>query len=315
MEKAVVYAPATTANMGPGFDVFGMALEQPRDIVAIKRLPVQEGLKIQVSGPFSEGIPIDPEKNTAGVVAKHFLHEFSIKSGLLIEIEKQIPPGFGLGSSAASAAAVAYGLNVLFNLGLDKRQLVYLAAKGEVASAGFEHADNVSAAIYGGFVIIRAYDPLDVVSLRAPENLGLCVAIPKLPPQHKKTEKARAVLPKMIPLEKLRSNVGNAAAMAVGFAVGDVGLIGRSMSDAIVEPARANLIPGYHVVREEALKAGAYGVAISGAGPSMIAVVDSSPTVISRVTAAMQRGFESVGVAAETFYTKPGKGVTLLGAQ
>lgn len=315
MEKVVVYAPATTANLGPGFDVFGMALEQPHDIVVITRLPVHDGLKIHASGPFSEGIPVDPEKNTAGVVAQHFLQEFSIKSGLLIEIEKRIPPGFGLGSSAASAAAVAYGLNVLFNLGLDRRQLVHLAAKGEIASAGFEHADNVSAAIYGGFVIIRAYDPLDIVPLKAPENLGVCVAIPKLPPQPKKTEKARAVLPKMVPLEKIRSNVGNAAAMAVGFAIGDVELIGRSMSDAIVEPARASLIPGYHIVREEALKAGAYGVAISGAGPSMIAVVDSSPAVISRVTAAMQRGFKSAGVVAETFYTKPGKGVTLLGVR
>ncbi|MBC7130978.1 homoserine kinase [Candidatus Bathyarchaeota archaeon] len=314
LRKVIVRAPATTANLGPGFDVFGMALEKPYDTVSITTLPPEEGVKIKVYGHAKKGISTDPEKNTAGVVAKQVLKEFSIDSGLLIEIEKGIIPGFGLGSSAASAAAVAYGLNILFNLKLDNQQLVRFAAQGEKASAGFEHADNVSAAIFGGFVIIRTYDPLDIISLEAPENLIICVAVPNLPPKPKKTKKARAVLPKVVELEKLRHNVGHASSMAVGFAIGDLKLIGKSMSDAVVEPARASLIPGYNIVKEEAIKAGAYGVAISGAGPSMIAIVDSNLDVAFKVLDAMKHGFESAGVAAEAFYTKPGKGVKLLEA-
>ncbi|MEM3463990.1 MAG: homoserine kinase [Candidatus Bathyarchaeia archaeon] len=313
LKKVVVKAPATTANLGPGFDVFGMAFENPYDKVTITCASAR--VKIEVYGTEKGLIPEDPSKNTAGVVAEHVLKEFALKAGLVIKIEKGIPTGVGLGSSAASAAAVAFGLNKIFDLGLDYAQLVHFAAKGEVASAGFEHADNVSAAIYGGFIVIKSYNPLEVIRLKAPPNLGVCVAVPKLPALSKKTEKARSVLPKMISMEKLTHNVGNAASMAVGFATGDVKLIGRSMSDAVVEPARAFMIPGYQEVRNNAVKAGAYGVAISGAGPAMIAVVDDRDSVASKVTVAMEDGFKAAGVDAEVFYTKPGKGVTLLEAE
>jgi homoserine kinase len=308
--EVVVRAPATTANLGPGFDVFGMALEQPSDKVTI--VPVSKGIKLEVTGQAADTIPTDPEKNTAGVVAKAILEEFSLKTGLMIEVEKGIVPGMGLGSSAASAAAVAYGLNHLFNLKLDDKQLIYFSAKGEVASAGFEHADNVSAAIYGDFVLIRSYSPLEVIHLKAPPNLNVCVAIPQVPTMPKKTEKARSVLPKEVSMEKIVHNVGHAASMAVGFATGNVDLIGRSMSDVIVEPARAFMIPGYQQVKERALKNGACGVAISGAGPAMIAIVNNNNADVSKVARAMKEGFKSAGASAGTFCTKPGKGVSLL---
>jgi homoserine kinase len=309
-KEVVVKAPATTANLGPGFDVFGMALEQPSDTVTI--VPVSKGIRIEVSGQAADTIPTDPEKNTAGVVAKAILEEFSLKTGSIIKVEKGIVPGMGLGSSAASAAAVAYGLNQLFNLKLSDKQLVQFSAKGEVASAGFEHADNVSAAIYGDFIVIRSYSPLDITHLKSPPNLGICVAIPQVSTMPKKTEKARSVLPKEVPMEKVVHNVGHAASMAVGFATGDVDLIGRSMSDVIVEPARAFMIPSYHQVKENALKAGACGVAISGAGPAMIAIVNISNADVSKVAKAMREGFKSAGANADTFCTKPGKGVSLL---
>ena len=308
--EVVVKAPATTANLGPGFDVFGMALEQPSDKVTI--VPVSKGIRIEVSGQTADTIPTDPEKNTAGVVAKAILEEFSLKTGLMIKVEKGIVPGMGLGSSAASAAAVAYGLNHLFNLKLDDKQLVQFSAKGEVASAGFEHADNVSAAIYGDFVVIRSYSPLEVIHLQAPRNLSVCVAIPQVPTMPKKTEKARSVLPKEVSMEKIVHNVGHAASMAVGFATGNVDLIGRSMSDVIVEPARAFMIPGYQQVKKRALKAGACGVTISGAGPAMIAIVNNNNADVSKVAKAMKEGFKSAGASAEAFCTKPGKGVSLL---
>jgi homoserine kinase len=308
--KVIVKAPATTANLGPGFDIFGMALEQPSDKVTIT--PVSKGIKIVVSGLAADTIPTDPEKNTAGVVAKQILQKFSLKTGIIIKLEKGILPSMGLGSSAASAAAVAFGLNCLFNLKLDHTQLIQLAAKGEIASAGFEHADNVSAAIYGHFIIIKSYNPLEVINLESPPNLGICIAIPQVPTSPKKTEKARSVLPKTVSMEKLVHNVGHAAAMAAGFATGDVELIGRSMSDAVVEPARAFLIPGYQKVKERALEAGACGVAISGAGPAMIAIVNSNNTDASKVAKAMEEVFKSAGVSANAFCTKSGKGVSLL---
>ena len=306
----IVKAPATTANLGPGFDVFGMALEQPSDKVTI--FSISKDIKIKVSGLAADTIPTDPEKNTAGVVANHILQDFSLKTGLMIKIEKGIIPSVGLGSSAASAAAVAFGLNRLFSLKLDHKQLIQLAAKGEIASAGFEHADNVSAAIYGDFIIIKSYSPLKVIHLESPPNLGICIAIPEVPTSPRKTEKARSVLPKTVSIEKLVHNLGHAATMAAGFATGDVDLIGRSMSDAVVEPARAFMVPGYQKVKEKALKAGACGVAISGAGPAMIAIVNSNNTDASKVAKAMEEGFKSAGVSADTFCTKPGKGVSLL---
>jgi homoserine kinase len=308
--RVTIKAPATTANLGPGFDVFGLALERPNDKVTLA--PIPKGVKIEVSGLSAESIPTVPEKNTAGVVANQMLKEFSLKMGVGIRIEKGILPGMGLGSSAASAAAVAFGLNRMFNLELDNKQLVRLAARGEVASAGFEHADNVAAAICGDFVIVKSYNPLEIVNLKSPPNMEVCVAFPNIATPISKTEKARLVISKQVPMEKLVQNVGWAAAMATGFAIGDVDLIGQSMLDAIVEPARAFLIPGYQQVRENALKAGACGVAISGAGPAMIAILNKKKADASKIAKAMKEGFESAGQEATAFATRPGRGVSLL---
>jgi homoserine kinase len=310
LSQVTVKAPATTANLGPGFDVFGLALEQPSDKVMISPMP--KGVKIAVSGLSAETIPTVPEKNTAGVVANHMLKEFSLKTGVQIKIEKGIWPGMGLGSSAASAAAVAYGLNCMFNLKLDNKQLIRLAAKGEVASAGSEHADNVSAAICGDFVIVKSYNPLEIVNLKSPPNMEICVAFPHIATPMSKTEKARLLVSKMVPIEKLVHNVGMAAAMASGFAIGDVSLIGASMSNAVAEPVRAFLIPGYQQVKENALKNGACGVTISGAGPAMIAVVNKKKADASKIANAMKEGFESAGLNATAFATRPGRGVCLL---
>jgi len=310
ISQITVKAPATSANLGPGFDVFGLALEQPNDEVTLR--PIPEGVKIQVSGLSAETVSTVPEKNTAGVVANQILKEFSLKTGVHIKIEKGILPGMGLGSSAASAAAVAYSLNRMFNLELDNKQLIQLAAKGEIASAGFEHADNVSAAICGDFAIVKSYDPLEIVNLKSPPNMEVCVGFPHIATPMSKTEKARLVVSKQVPMKKLVQNVGGAAAMASGFAIGDVDLIGRSMLDAIVEPARAFLIPGYQQVRENALKAGACGVAISGAGPAMIAILNKKKANASKIANAIKEGFKSAGHNATAFATRPGKGVSLL---
>jgi len=305
-----VKAPATTANMGPGFDVFGLALEEPVDIVTL--IPIPEGVKTEIEESASEASLVLQERNAANMVASQMLKEFSLKIGALIKIKRGILPGVGLGSSAASGAAVAYGLNHMFNLKLDNKELIRFAARGEVASAGYEHADNVSAAICGGFVIVRSYDPLEIVSMKAPIDMQVCVAYPHLALSANKTEKARSVVPKQVPVEGLVYNVGRAAAMVKGFAEGNVDLICDSMSDAVVEPARAFMIPGYKNVKADAMKAGACGVAISGAGPAMIGIVNKKKADAVVVANAMKAGFESVGLRATSFVTKPGKGVELL---
>jgi homoserine kinase len=311
LSQVTVKAPATTANLGPGFDVFGLALQQPSDKVTLTLIP--EGIKIAVSG-FVTAVTraIAPEKSTAGVVATHMLKEFALKTGVHIKIERGIFPGVGLGSSAASAAAVAYGLNHMFNLKLDNRELIRLAAIGEAASAGSEHADNVSAAICGDFIIVKSYKPLEIVNLKSPPNMEVSVAFPHMATQANKTKKARSVVPKQVPTEKLIHNVGKAAALASGFATGNVDLIGKSMLDAIVEPARAFLVPSYQQVRENALRAGACGVAISGAGPAMIAVINKKKADAAKVASAMKEGFESAGFKATAFATRPGGGVSLM---
>jgi len=310
LSKISVKAPATSANMGSGFDVFGLALEKPSDKVTMVRTTA--GVKIQVSGFSAETISAVPEKNTAGVVANLMLQEFSLKTGLSITIEKGIWPGKGLGSSAASAAAVAYGLNHMFNLKLSNEELVQFAAKGEVASAGCEHADNVAAAVCGDFVIVKSYNPVEIVCLKAPSDMECCVAFPHINTPTNKTEKARLVVPRTVPLEKLIYNVGQAAAMASGFATGNVELIGKSMHDSIIEPARTFLIPGYLKVKENALNAGACGVTISGAGPAVIAVVNKKQAIAAKVAAAMKEGFKSAGCEATAFVTKPGKGICIM---
>jgi homoserine kinase len=240
------------------------------------------------------------------------IKEFSLKVGLMISIEKGICPSRGLGSSAASAAAVAYGLNRMFDLKLSNEQLIRLAAKGEVASAGSEHADNVSATICGDFVILKSYNPIEIVNLKAPADLEVCVAYAHMVTPRHKTERARAVLPKEVSIEKLVRNVGNAAAMVSGFATGDVDLIGKSMLDAIAEPVRAPLIPGYHQVKTKALEAGACGVTISGAGPAMLAVVNKKKANSQKVASAMKEGFKEAGFQSTAFATRAGRGVSLL---
>jgi homoserine kinase len=311
LNQVTLKSPATSANVGPGFDVFGLALEYPTDKVTLT-LSKSRDIKIRVAGVQAKTISTLPDRNTAGVVAKYMMREFKLETGLTIRIQKGIWPSKGLGSSAASAAAVAYGINQLFDLKLTQEQLIQLAAKGEAASAGSEHADNVSATICGDFVILRSYNPMETVNLKAPADMEVCVAFPHMVTPPHKTAQARSVVPKMVPIEKMVQNVGNAAAMVSGFALGNVNLIGKAMEDAVVEPARASSIPGYQQVKENAVKAGACGVTISGAGPAMLAVVNKKTCESAKVVAAMKEGFRSAGFEATAFATKPGRGVCLL---
>ncbi len=304
VERVTIRAPCSTANLGPGFDVFGLALDAYYDQIELKK--EGKGLKIQ----SSDSIPIEPEKNSAGLVIKEMTRKFKIKTGLVLRIKKGVPTGFGMGSSAASAAAAAIAFDALFNLKLDENSLVRYAGMGEMASAGSVHYDNVAASVLGGFVIVRT-NPLDVIKVVPPRDLVLCIAIPKISVPQKKTEVSRKVIPKQVRLSDHIKNLSNASALTAGFIKKDVALIGNSINDAIVEPARKHLIPGFDKVKGNALNAGAMGVTISGAGPSIISFTSTSANP-KKISEAMKKGFAMAGIGCITVICKPSKGASII---
>ena len=304
MQSVIARAPCSTANLGPGFDVFGLALDAYYDEIQLTK----EGNKIIIES--SDSVPLEPEKNSAGLVIKEMSRKFKIKSGLRIKIKKGVPAGFGMGSSAASAAAAAIAFDALFGLGLDQNTLVKFAGIGERASAGSIHYDNVSASVLGGFVIVRT-DPLDVIRIEPPKDLVLCIAIPKIIVPKKKTEVSRGVLPQQVKLSDYVKNLSNASAITAGFIKKDVELIGHSIKDIIVEPARKHLIPGFDKVKINALRAGALGVTISGAGPSIISFTSKSADH-NKICKAMEKGFASADTKCTTIICRPSKGAFVL---
>lgn len=304
VSKVIVKAPSSTANLGPGFDVFGLALDAYYDKIQLEK--GNNGIKIQTS----DAIPLVPEKNSAGLVIKEMAKKFKIKSGLVLKINKGVPAGFGMGSSAASAAAAAVAFDALFDLNLGAKALVEFAGMGEKASAGSVHYDNVAASLLGGFVIVRT-NPLNIIRIEPPKDLVLCVAIPKLVIPPKKTQVSRGVLPKQINLTDHVRNLSNAAAMTAGFMKQDTLMIGSSVRDIIVEPARQHMIPGFVRIKENALQAGALGFTISGAGPSVIAFA-SKKSNTKKICIAMEAGFKSAKIKCQTVICKPSKGTTIL---
>ena len=229
-----------------------------------------------------------------------------ISGGIEIKINKNIPPGFGMGSSAASAAACAVGISKLYNLKLNQNELVSYAGIGEKASAGSIHYDNVAASVTGGFVVVSS-NPLNVIRVEAPKDLVLCVAIPDIKVPKKKTKISRSVIPKSVKLSDSVKNLANAVNIVVGFLNKDSRMIGESVIDVIVEPARKHMIPGFDNVKKNAIRAGAFGVTISGAGPSVIAF-GSKTQNIKKIGDAMRRGFRTAKKDSTIVICKPSKG-------
>ena len=303
VKSVTVRAPCSTANLGPGFDIFGLALDAFYDEVTVTK----KGKGITIVS--SDNIPLNPNKNTAGLVANAMKKKKKLTGGIEIKIRKNVPPGFGMGSSAASAAACAIGINKLYILKLNQNQLISYAGIGEKASAGSIHYDNVAASILGGFVIVNS-DPLSVTRIEAPKDLILCVGIPKIKVPKKKTKVSRSVIPKTVKLSDSIRNLANAANIVVGFLNKDSNLIGKSVEDVIVEPARKHMIPGFNNVKNNALRAGAFGVTISGAGPSVIAFASKKQN-LTKIGTSMKRGFKSAKVDCDIVICKPSKGPTI----
>jgi homoserine kinase len=307
MTWLTVSSPASSANVGPGFDSFGLALNQPRDHIEVQVKPGSGKVEVEVSGRSEYNVPTNPEANSGGLVAKTILNRVGDRFDVRINVTKRIRPGCGLGSSGATAAGVAFALNRLLGLGLSRGELVLLAAEGERAAAGSPHADNVAASLLGGFTMIVSHNPMRVYTITPPRSLRVCVVYP-LVEYERKTEKMRSVIPSTVDLHDALWNIWHAAAVAAGFALGDIELLGSGMDDAIVEKARSSLIPCYSEVKRRAIRAGAKGVAVSGAGPAMIAFVKAGDTDPQGVLRDMLDAYIEAGIAANGFVTEPGEG-------
>jgi homoserine kinase len=305
--KVIVEACASSANLGSGFDVFALALDVPRDRITLKS---EKAKRLAVSIEKTRGIstPRSASKNGASAVCLSIARDFGIKDRISVEITKRIPIGMGMGSSGASAAAAAFGMNQLFNLGMSGDDMIFYAGKGEKLTSGTAHYDNVSASILGGFVVVKASKRPSAISYEAPPGMCLCIVTPSLVLPERKTEFARSVLPSSVPLDMMVSCVANASMIVSGFARGNIGMIGSGMNDRVVEAARKKFIPGYDAVRGAGIAAGAAGVCISGAGPSMVAVVDTGKSEPDAVLRDMIGGFRSEGIEANGFMTVVGEG-------
>jgi len=284
------FAPATVANLGPGFDVLGLAVQSLGDTVSVRRSQVA-GVRItQITGDGGV-LPKDPAKNTAAVAARAVLHAAGIEAGLEISIEKRLPLCSGLGSSAASAAAAAFATNALLGSPLRKVELIGPCVEAEAVVSG-RHADNVAPALLGGLVLVRSVDPVDVVRLPVPEGVTVVVVTPSctLP-----TKQARAALPELVSIPAMVEHSAQLAAFVSACYAGDLPLLSRSLVDPVVTPARLPLIPGAEQAIEAALGAGALGASISGAGPSIFALCRSARSA-DRVALALSAAFLAVGV-------------------
>jgi homoserine kinase len=299
MESIRVFAPATVANVGCGFDVLGFAVAQPGDEVLVQ---VSDSPGVTITTITGDGgrLPTDPRKNTAGVSILAFLAATGIRQGVLLELHKQMPLGSGLGSSAASAVAGVFAANALFNYPLETRELLPFAMEGERIACGSAHADNVAPALMGGFVLIRSYAPLDIVCIPAPDELYCTLVHPFI---EIRTEDARRVLKKYIPLKSAVAQWGNVAGLVTGLLRTDYGLIGRSLQDHVVEPERSLLIPGFAQVKAAATRAGAIGCGISGSGPALFAISTHFETS-QTVAGAMKAAFADIKIEARAYVSK-----------
>ncbi len=282
MTKEVsAFAPASVSNVASGFDIMGFALESLGDTVTVRITPTP-GVRIGKITGTPVALPMEVDRNTAGPPVLAVLERYQAarhsassagfdlrKQGIEIDIDKGLPIGSGIGSSAASAVAAAVAADALLGARLSPEELLECSVEGEKLASGAVHVDNLAPSLYGGFILVRGYNPIDVVRIKPPESLWCTILYPHIEIM---TIEARKILPQTVPLRDVITQTGNAAGLVAGLLTGDLGLISRSLNDVIAEPARAHLIPGFQEIKRAALAAGALGCSISGAGPSLFAL-------------------------------------------
>ncbi|MBT8299325.1 MAG: homoserine kinase [Maribacter sp.] len=306
MEQIKIFCPATIANISCGFDVLGVALDSVGDEMVIRKV---DDKGIRITKLEGQELPLETEKNVAGVAGVALLTESEYEGGFEIEIYKKIKAGSGIGSSAASAAGAVWGMNQLLGAPFSTSKLVEFAMEGERLASGVAHADNVAPALFGGFTLVRSYEPLDIIPLNGPTELYATVIHPQI---EVKTSDSRKILKTNITLKEGIKQWGNVGGLVAGLLTEDYGLIGRSLVDHIVEPIRSILIPGFDEVKANSLAAGALGCGISGSGPSIFAFSKGEPTA-QEVAIAMKNVYQNIAIDYDIHVSKiNSKGIKIL---
>jgi homoserine kinase len=291
-----VFAPATVANVACGFDIFGLAVDNPGDEVVLTRRADDQIIIQDITGDEGK-LTRDPNRNTVSVPIIKYLEHLGRTEGFDIVLHKKMALGSGLGSSSASSVAGVFAANELLGRPMSPEDLLPFAMEGERVACGAAHADNVAPALLGGFVVVRSYAPLDVFKIPVPDNLYVSLIHPDV---EVNTKDARHILKNEVSMNKAISQMGNVSGMIAGLMSSDYALIGRSMVDFIIEPIRSILIPQFFEVKMAAKEAGALGCSISGAGPSIFAFSEGRDTA-EKVAKAMKEEFEKVNIKATTY--------------
>jgi len=294
-KRVTVHAPGTIANLVCGFDILGLALDKPYDIM---ELEIIEAPEVRITNGDDYNLPTDPEKNVAGVVLLAIMEEYDNTFGFHLHLTKQIKPGSGIGSSAASAAGAAVAANELLAKAFSTDELVQFAMLGEKLATGVKHADNIAPCILGGVTLIRSIYPLDILSIPSP-SLHVTVVHPQI---EVKTSDARQILKQQVSLKDAIRQWGNIAALVAGFFKNDTALISRSLEDFIIEPIRSILIPAFNEVKEASKQAGALGGGISGSGPSIF-MLSTSEEIAGRIEHEMKKIYNALQIDINTYVT------------
>ena len=289
MNKIKIFAPATVANVSCGFDALGFAINTVGDEMIFTKT---EKKGVTISKIEGAALTFDIYKNVASVVALAMLDKIQPDFGVDIQLFKKVKPGSGLGSSASSSAGAAFAMNALLGNLFTNLELTEFSRLGETAACGSPIADNVAAAIYGGFILVKSYEPLEIVKLPVPEDLWVTVIHPQI---EVKTEDARNVLPATVAISNAVKQSANLAGLISGLYTDDYQLMSRSLNDFIAEPYRKKLIPHFDQVKEDGLKTGALGVGISGSGPTMFALCKGK-NIADNVAKSMKNSYQNTDI-------------------
>lgn len=298
-KQVTVHAPGTVANMVCGFDVLGMCLTEPYDVMQVRLI---EEKKVTIISKDGYLLPADPAQNTAGAPLIEMLKEIDNNIGFEVTIQKNIKPGSGLGSSAASAAGAVIGANYLLGNIFSKEEMVRFSMFGEKVASGVKHADNTAPCIYGGVTLIRSIFPLDIITI-APPDFFVTVVHPQI---EVRTSDARQILRKEVQLKDAIKQWGNIAGLVAGLLKNDLALIGRSLEDVIIEPVRSILIPGFDEVKTKCKSAGALGGGISGSGPSIF-MLSADKNTAQAVESVMKEIYSRIGINYHSYVTTVSK--------
>jgi homoserine kinase len=295
-----IFSPATIANFTCGFDIFGVALENPGDVVEIEINNNSNEIKILEITGDNGLLPYEIEKNTVTISLLKFLNDFDLKVGLNIKIHKKMPFGSGLGSSAASSVAGVYALNQMLENPLPKDKLLEYVLEGEKKVSGSIHADNVAACLYGGFIIVKQYPKLEIIKLNVKKNYYFSIIHPHI---EVKTEDARKILRKDIKLELVTKQWGNIATTVIALQNGDDELLKNSLIDIIIEPVRSIFIPEFTTIKNIAYENGALAASISGSGPSVFSVFNDKS--LAEITLNLQaEALKKIGISSDLYISQ-----------